>query len=120
MTEDKTRERAIEAAMFAHDKIHSVEERDREAMEAAIAAYEAALGPLEEWQPMETAPMDGTQVLLYCEGHTCPVIVGFYQSDESGEWWQYAEPHHAYNHGMIDPAPVAWVRIPSFKTDEVK
>ena len=76
-------EDALFKAHAAFDKAFYIEDLSSyEALRKAILAYEWALE-----QPMETAPRDGTCVLLYCasEGWTeCEY------SRENGRWYQYA------------------------------
>lgn len=64
---------------------HPVPERaaTRHAL-AALAALEAAglrLVPIEGWQPIETAPRDGHDILVYCQD-TSEMFVGFSNPDE--------------------------------------
>lgn len=43
-----------------------------------------------EWQPIETAPRDGTPVLIYAAGgdHHAGVLIAFYEGqDATGDYW---------------------------------
>lgn len=63
-------EKAIEAAIKAFDgDLSGPPLPMRERMEAAVAAYEAAL-----WQPIETAPTDGTVIIAAFMGQFTWVI----------------------------------------------
>lgn len=51
------------------------------AMKVACVVYAAALPTTPEWQPIDTAPKDGTDILL-CRVFHPPIVAGFYD----GEW----------------------------------
>jgi hypothetical protein len=63
-----------------------------------------------EWQPMETAPMDGTEILLVIpHGGTGPgaeVLLGFHCEDDQA-WFDVCE----INHGPVY-APTHWMHLP--------
>lgn len=71
------------------------------------------------WQPIETAPTDGTQVLLLYKG-LYPDI-GYFQSSqtfehgklvrETHEWWS---SRSTYCFGNDKPQPTHWMPIPPF------
>lgn len=58
-----------------------------------------------EWQPIETAPKDGTRVLIYDTDMPEITTAEF----ESGCWWVYSREYQAYpqdvTHWMCLPEP---------------
>jgi len=87
----------------------------REAADALEAARE------DGWQPMETAPKDGTRVLLRIEWSDEPVVGEF-----THDRWRACTEHYevscgAYCYGGSvssdkDMKPIAWARIPPIDT----
>ena len=57
---------------------------------ALMAADEAATKRASQWQPIETAPKDGTLLLLIVSGYE-PAVGRFYQSREV---WDYHDPEY--------------------------
>ena len=72
---------------------------------------------MSQWQPIETAPKDGTPILVFSpyEVRTEPtnVIVAKFERHGSQEWWGYCENLIADVQGMIDPEPTHWMPLPS-------
>ena len=84
-----------------------------------------------EWRPIETAPKDGTEVLVYVEVATVPVAhIAFYRSAEQWEtegqycggwdsveewegWWSYVR--HSVTQEKLDDitTPTHWMPLPS-------
>ena len=63
------------------------------------------------WNPIESAPMDGTFVLLFCPGNaeSIPILAQFieFEGDEDGGEW--------YEHGAgpcLDVEPTHWFPLP--------
>jgi len=54
------------------------------------------------WQPIETAPKDGTSVLVYDEGI---IVISHWigESDDMLGWW---------DNGIMDPSPTHWMPLP--------
>lgn len=125
MTPAEARQRAVEAAAKAihtqfvaqkptpddwpswgellaqgHQGMHRVNDT-REQAAAALAAYEAAL-----WQPIDTAPRDGTRVLVFAppSGSEYPAMVQRVDWWRDGGWWQM-RPGHPYTHWRPLPTP---------------
>lgn len=71
-----------------------------------------------EWQPIETAPKDGTAVLLWFENSHAPVI-GSYHSSERYDHGKlvYSNAYWSWNGSWMIPgklpAPTHWSRLPS-------
>lgn len=63
------------------------------------AAYRA--GMQAQWQPIDTAPTDGTYVLIYGHDSEC-VEIG--NCEDGFGWWSQEGPR--------DPAPTHWMPIP--------
>lgn len=63
------------------------------------------------WQPIETAPKDGTSILLYVDG--C-VIEGNYRGSEDYKYWGYVSlnSHGCGCCGEDDPEPTHWMPLP--------
>ena len=74
--------------------------RDYE-ISAAVAAIEAAFS----WQPIETAPKDGTFILMMCKGAEIPAVV---QWTESG--WK--ECGDADDYVPVWSDPESWMPLP--------
>lgn len=71
-----------------------------------------------DWQPIETAPKDGTQVLLYVAEYEPPLFVGSFtytelSKDHEDYWegWSFAEEILS-NHVDIEPEPTHWMPEP--------
>lgn len=58
-----------------------------------------------EWQPIETAPKDGTQIL----GYSTACIECIYFDEDANLWVQSWEGDEDY--GLLG-APVAWMPLP--------
>jgi hypothetical protein len=61
-----------------------------------------------EWQPIETAPKDGSNVLVIEAGNSVPVVA-YWDNDMDGGWWGYWQTEqlnpHKPTHWMPLPAP---------------
>lgn len=73
---------------------------------AASAIYHGAKRSAEsQWQPMETAPRDGTMVLMWTE---CGVVIGFW-GQRANQWLRPASSHNKdledVRHWMPLPKP---------------
>jgi hypothetical protein len=64
-------------------------------------------GDVSDWQPIETAPKDGTLVLVYVAGSQNPYAFG--QWDTEYRLWRQVE--HARDF-IIDAEPTLWMPIP--------
>lgn len=56
-----------------------------------------------EWQPIETAPRDGTRILLFREGWHVNCAVGYWRID----WHEFAPVG-----GECFPQPTHWMPLP--------
>lgn len=69
------------------------------------------------WQPVETAPRDGTEILLYVPGgrfHPEYVRSALWLSDDSsslGEWWHVND--NKFYHFLRGPDPTHWMPLPT-------
>lgn len=59
-----------------------------------------------QWQPIETAPMDGTRILLCRPNHIIPVCEGWYENNyiKSFHWRCYD--------GGVYKGPIYWMPLP--------
>jgi hypothetical protein len=78
------------------------------------------------WQPIETAPKDGTPVLVFSphapfSDPTNIIVAKFdtWRSDPNGEysWWSYCESVLADISGQIEPEPTHWMPLPPPPTE---
>lgn len=64
-----------------------------------------------EWMPIESAPKDGTRVLLHARhtAHSWPIIVAYWRSGPRGTGWFGGKANHApdgaFTHWMPLPSP---------------
>lgn len=74
-----------------------------------------------EWKPIETAPKDGTEIIILINSVTVPIVRSAWWNDgvgcdfepdiESRGWWSY---RHSVTQEMLcgHNAPVAWIDMP--------
>lgn len=75
-----------------------------DAIEAALLAAREQGQP--QWMPIETAPRDGTRVLVYIEGGGLYWRIIARTLDESGGWYTDPGKHHVQpTHWQPIPAP---------------
>lgn len=73
-----------------------------------------------EWKPIETAPRDGTHVLLFAPEDHPKIVVGFYEVFDTAdgateEWWAYADMTLRDISGEIGGGaggPTHWMPLP--------
>jgi len=63
-----------------------------------------------QWQPIETAPRDGTNLWLFSGSDDPCQFVGFYADDPSGPYWAYAEQLVMDVAGQANPTH--WMPLP--------
>lgn len=83
------------------------------------------------WKPISTAPKDGTDILVYYEFATVPIVhIAYYDNDEHDMWeyqgfkskeekigwWSYVE-NSVSQHKLEDlHAPTHWMELPNVIT----
>jgi hypothetical protein len=72
------------------------------------ALYRETVVPEPEWQPMETAPKDGTEILCLDELYGKPL---HYTAIWNGIMW-----YHGLGDAWPRPNPISWSPIPKDKT----
>jgi hypothetical protein len=55
------------------------------------------------WQPIESAPNDGTRIIAWHKNYDAPVTVQLY-----GDWWSVA-----YDLGPLKHQPTHWMPLPA-------
>ena len=71
--------------------------------QADIQAYRSALALRGDWQPIETAPKDGTWIVLWVDSE--PLVAGWNAND--GDW------RLRWNDDWIQPPPTHWMPLPT-------
>lgn len=61
--------------------------------DAERAARLFDIKPQSPWQPIETAPKDGTTVLAYCPGNRFQKFLTDYYSEHQGGGWLFQPTH---------------------------
>jgi hypothetical protein len=58
---------------------------------AVISPWSNAEVSPDEWMPIDSAPQDGTEILVYFECATVPIVhIAFWMNDNGDEgWWSY-------------------------------
>lgn len=63
---------------------------------------------MSEWQPIETAPMNGTWVMIYCPGGIGVAVAAYMTLDI--DWWHIDNGKDEYP--VRGPAPTHWMPLP--------
>jgi len=111
-------ERAV--AGLVEDRFNTeglMEFSEREVSALLSAARQASTqGPGEGWQPIETAPRDGTSIILFCPqgdgspGSTYRITEGFWLSEPGGTT-EYRDQWGRYEGQTDDPGFDGWVSM---------
>lgn len=64
---------------------------------------------MSDWQPIETAPKDGTAILAWEKDWECPAVVSLEEYDGT-EYWEYRES--LINDAMGEAFPTHWIPLP--------
>jgi hypothetical protein len=70
---------------------------------------------MSEWQPIETAPRDGTWILASCVGQLIPMVAAFDDDDDSMCWFSFNLVYErAVRHGEPERKfkPTHWMPLP--------
>jgi hypothetical protein len=97
-----------ELADAAHDEAERLwNKREFQETSCVLALAAAALRHLSEWQPIETAPMDGTEVILWWPHWSDTPVTGSWM-EKSDQW--FSEVCLGYSDD--DPPPTHWRPLP--------
>jgi hypothetical protein len=63
------------------------------------------------WQPIETAPRDGSDILLICNtAYTPEASIGWWSADG---WRHYSRPEEKWHGGVVKWFPTHWMPLPA-------
>jgi hypothetical protein len=97
------------------EQIEAICERVERGELAAINATDAIMA-LIGWRDIESAPRDGTPVLVFSPykdiNEPTNVIVARFNSFGDEEWWEPCENLLRDVSGAIEPAPTHWMPLP--------
>ena len=65
---------------------------------------------MSEWQPIETAPKDGTEVFLWTEEKP-NIVVAYWDTYEGSGWWRFSESVLSDIAGEVENA-THWMPLP--------
>lgn len=67
------------------------------------------------WMPIESAPKDGSEVLLVCaDAYTPEATSGWWLNWSGGEgWYHYSMPEEKWPGGMTRWFPTHWMPLPA-------
>lgn len=71
-----------------------------------------------EWRPIDTAPKDGTRILLFFPQWRCKMLFGHYTDSERREHGKVTDRHQGWHvEGIFmtlgsDPDPSHWMPLP--------
>lgn len=77
------------------------------------------------WQKIETAPRDGTPILLFSPASRMDdptnIVVGKFETyGADNEWWAFCEEVLADIAGRIEPEPTHWMPLPPPPSEQPK
>lgn len=66
------------------------------------------------WQPIDTAPKNSEEILLYCPGNHPLQLMGFFSSDAGGRWEHCSESLYYEEQEIF---PTHWMPLPDAPKD---
>lgn len=83
--------------------------------EQSLKNLDPLLAERSSWQPIATAPKDGSGVLAYHPEWDCPHYIQWYESHRGGfHWFYYADKEWVDD----DDPPTHWLPLPPFPKEE--
>lgn len=111
--EERHRQLALEVAnrTLAGSTAEGLEASELEAIADWIARREAAVTEAVEWKPIETAPQDGTTVLLWGPHMRMGMSTWFWAEEDGIGGWRQDDGKHE-DRPLRGPYPTHWKPLP--------
>lgn len=87
------------------------------ALNDPIAPATGVAIPLVRWRPIETAPKDGSDMLLWCSNSEPRIVQGRWAEFGGEGWWGFSESLLSDIVGQIEDA-THWMPLPSPPFDQ--
>jgi hypothetical protein len=85
---------------------------------ASVSQSDEGVMSENDWQPMDTAPKDGTDVLLYCRYDYRPNGGRLIRDIEVGSWADPWDEFAWISHDLRQLEPVAWRPLPLMPSED--
>ena len=92
---------------------HGVFTRMRYMLRSALESRAPSAEAKDAWQPIGTAPHDGTAVLLAARGPDSGCVVGWWDSEWGDGWWMCDDGKCAVELPLRGPEPTHWMPLPA-------
>lgn len=108
--------RDIAAKMVAAgkaDESHAIQQAERAVISRAIRAFANAGAAPEGWRQIETAPKDGSYILLAVPNHDGDMTVGHWDDAWSDDGWWLLDDGKNFEIPLRGKGPTHWMPLPA-------